>query len=88
MAQTELQELGAMVRANDKLLKALTVLLALKDEHLLEELQTVFAAVLSRNPEMRAGGSEVWDHLRHELTLIGGLVESAEAPPMDGEGAG
>ncbi|WP_293477876.1 hypothetical protein [Phenylobacterium sp.] len=90
MTQGEQQTLAAMVQANDKLLKALTVLLAIKDEHLLAELNGVFAAITAESSEIRAGGPDVWDHLRHELALISCLVAEAESEPdeTDGGGAG
>lgn len=84
MAGTEGPPLAATVHANDKLLKALTILLAMKDEHLLGELRTIFAYMTQESPEMAQGSAATWEHLRHELSLIADLVEG-EADDDDGE---
>ena len=88
MAQTDTERLAAMVHANDKLLKGLTVLLALRDEHLLEDLRAVFAGILSESREMASGSNATWDHLRHELSLITALVEGDDPDVVEGENEG
>jgi len=67
-----------VVCANDKLLKALITLLAFKDQHLLNELRIVFAAAAVTDSPIANGGVETWTHVRHELDLIGDLVEEME----------
>lgn len=70
--------LEPMVQANDKLLKALVTLLALKDEHLLSELQTVFVIAGRLGNEIGEANEEAWRHLRHELKVIAALVQSED----------
>lgn len=88
MADATGESLAAMVHANDKLLKALTILLALKDRHLLGELRTIFQDIISEDSELGAGDTATWAHLRHELELITTLVEGAEDPFADDHGDG
>lgn len=69
-------DLTAMVTANDKLLKALIGLLAIKDEHLLSELRTVFAiAGQAREAHADHAESRSWARVRLELDLITDMVE-------------
>ena len=67
-----------IVCTNDKLLKALITLLAFKDEHLLNELRIVFAAASITDSPIASGGAETWTQVRHELDLIGDLVDEME----------
>jgi hypothetical protein len=68
------------VVANDKLLKALITLLSLKDEHLLDELTTVFLFAT----ESAEGDDELrdaaWAQIRQDLAMIANLVDGYEAP--------
>ena len=79
MAQSP-DDLASMVRANDKLLKAMIGLLALKDSNLLDELRMVFAMpVGGRRFEAGLPDEATWAHLRRELAAITAMVEEAEA---------
>ena len=78
MAVAETDALTQMVRANDKLLKALVTLLAIKDEHLLDEMRTVFAAAVQSRNEIGRADQPTWDHIRHELRVIGNLVDTVD----------
>ncbi|MBS0332682.1 MAG: hypothetical protein JSS35_07940 [Proteobacteria bacterium] len=64
-----------MVAANDKLLKAMIALLALKDENLLDELRVVFRHALHSGSEIGEANAAVWAHIHRELELIAILVE-------------
>jgi hypothetical protein len=78
MAIPKPEALPALVNANDKLLKALVTLLALKDEHLLEELRIVFSAAIQNGNAIGEGDAPTWAHLRKELALISDLVDDME----------
>lgn len=71
-------DLQEVVHANDKLLKALTILLTLKDEHLLGELRTIFKEVICESREPGHETPAVWRRLREDLALITSLVNSAD----------
>jgi hypothetical protein len=70
------------VAANDKLLKALIGLLAIKDDHLLGELRTIFAMAEAPGAAANATETRTWDQVRRGLELITDMVEGE-----DGEGA-
>ena len=76
------QEADLRSRVNEKLLKALIGLLAVKDEHLLEELCTVFDHAKRQDS---AGSSEVWRGVDRQ---IGGLLGLADDSPCELEGEG
>ncbi len=78
-------QLAAMVNANDKFLKALIILLAMKDEHLLEELGLVFTHMRLKSREMGKGSPDTWEHLRHEMALMTSMVENHVAMEVDGK---
>lgn len=71
-------DLAAMVTANDKLLKALIGLLALKDEHLLMELRTVFAMAEPDSGRDATLSDRTWAHVRRELEIITEMVEGSD----------
>ena len=66
--------LATVVGANDKLLKALITLLALRDRELLEELNTVFHLAGANGDEADAALS----HIGRELEVIADLVADDE----------
>jgi len=68
-------DLAAVVAANDKLLKALIGLLAVKDPHLLGEMRTIFAMASRPAATVTASEARTWDRLRRELDLITDMVE-------------
>lgn len=77
-AQTNPADLVDIVQANDKLLKALITLLAMRDEHLLDELRTIFGlAAMEGNPIGNAS-APAWKHVREELAMIAKLVEGED----------
>ena len=61
--------------ANDKLLKALIGLLAIKDGHLLGELRTIFAMAEAPAATGTAAETRTWDQVRRGLDLITDMVE-------------
>jgi len=77
-------DLTPMVTANDKLLKALIGLLALKDPHLLGELRTVFAMADTAHPGVTAAEIRTWEHVRRELDIITDMVEGDDDDRRDG----
>ncbi|ATQ43006.1 hypothetical protein [Caulobacter mirabilis] len=76
-AQTDIAEI---VQANDKLLKALITLLAMRDEHLLDELRTVFGLAALEGSELGHASAPAWRHIRRELAMIARLVDDDDEP--------
>jgi hypothetical protein len=72
------ENLLPMVHANDKLLKALVTLLAVKDEHLLSELHIVFGAATQTGSRIGKADRATWAHIRQELAMISDLVDDME----------
>ena len=72
-------------RVNEKLLKALIAILALKDEHLLEELCIVFEHAQKHGGEMGAASPEVWRGVNHQIGVLLELAagEDAEEPELE-----
>ncbi|THD59791.1 hypothetical protein [Phenylobacterium sp.] len=81
MARTP-DKLTDIVIANDKLLKAMIALLALKDRYLLDELRVVFDHVHDRDPgnEVGLANRAVWAHIREELNVIADMVGDEASP--------
>lgn len=79
MPQSPNPSLTPLILGNDKLLKALITLLALRDEHLMQELRTVFIVAHSHDNGIGDAGEDVWAHVRGELDLISSLIEDADA---------
>ena len=71
-------DLAATVAANDKLLKALIGLLAVKDRHLLGELRTVFAMAGQPGADATPAEARTWARLRRELDVITDMVEGGD----------
>lgn len=74
------QEADFRSRVNEKLLKALIGLLAVKDEHLLDELCVVFEHARQREGEVGDGAPEVWRGVDRQ---IGGLLDLAQGEDLD-----
>lgn len=74
-AHTDIADITDIVQANDKLLKALITLLAMRDEHLLDELRTVFGLAALEGSEIGNASAPAWKHIRRELAMIAKLVE-------------
>ncbi len=74
----EVDAIATLVMANDKLLKALITLLAIKDDHLLDELSTIFVLAGRTRNEIGGATEATWAHIRKELKLIGALVDDAK----------
>jgi hypothetical protein len=70
--------LATLVGANDKLLKALITLLALRDEHLVEELDTVVRLAGAHGGENGQAADPTWSHIGRELAIIADLVADAD----------
>lgn len=79
MAEVNIRQMAAMVGADDKLLKALIILLALRDDHLLDELRAVVMLMRREDNELAEGVSGTWEHLRHEMALISDVVDHEHA---------
>ncbi|MEW5686634.1 MAG: hypothetical protein AB1942_17085 [Pseudomonadota bacterium] len=78
-------DLAAMATANDKLLKALIGLLAVKDTHLLQELRMVFAMTGDRDAAVSPAEARTWARVKRDLDLITHMVEGDDDPlPDDG----
>jgi hypothetical protein len=70
--------LTPVVLANDKLLKALITLLVLRDDHLMDELRTIFVVAHRNANPVGMASDEVWSHVRSELDLIAGLIDETD----------
>jgi hypothetical protein len=68
------KQLRARLFANDRLLKALTTLLAIRDPDLLKDLRGIFQIAAARNNEIGNITRETWVHLQEELDLIAELA--------------
>jgi hypothetical protein len=68
-------DIAALATANNKLLKALIGLLAVKDRHLLGELRTVFAMAGQRVSASSPAEARTWARVRSELDQITDMVE-------------
>lgn len=85
MSRAKTDALAHVVNANDKLLKALITLIALKDEQLLEDLKAVLALAGREGNEIGRADAPTWAHLRKELALISSLVEGGDEEDADEE---
>jgi hypothetical protein len=68
-------ELAATVAGNDKLLKALIGLLAVKDPYLLGELRAIFAMPARPSAADTSPEARTWAHVRRDLDLLTDMVE-------------
>jgi hypothetical protein len=71
-------ELRARIFANDRLLKALLTLLVIRDPHLLEDIESVFALARTENSDVAALSAKGWEHLRQEIEMVRRLAETHE----------
>ncbi len=76
--------LEVIVRSNEKLLKALIALLSLKDEHMLDELRTIFKLAARGGSEIGDADPAVWREIGRELDLIDALT-GGEEHAVEGE---
>ncbi len=60
--------------ANDRLLKALTTLLAIRDPDLLKDLRGIFQIAAAQNNDIGNVSRDTWVHLEKELDLIADLA--------------
>ncbi len=79
--------LEVIVRSNEKLLKALITLLSLKDEHMLDELKTIFTYASRGGSEIGQADPAVWKEISRELTLIEALISDDGEESEHAEGA-
>lgn len=70
-------EARARIAANDRLLKAVITLLAIKDPDLLDELDVIFAVASEQGSPIGEADKRTREHLREELDLIRTLAHSA-----------
>jgi len=70
--------LATVVGANDRLLKALITLLALRDRDLLDELDTVFRVAGAPGHDGGAEADAAWSYIGRELDIIAELVADAD----------
>lgn len=75
MAHDDADPLATMVKANDKLLKALITLLAMKDEHLLDEMRAVFLVARRDGNPVGLADKATHAHIRKELLMITDLLD-------------
>ncbi|AYC99406.1 hypothetical protein [Neorhizobium sp. NCHU2750] len=71
------EEARARIAANDKLLKAVITLLAIKDPGLLDELDMIFALAADEGSSLADTDRRTRLHLQQELELIRSLASSA-----------
>jgi hypothetical protein len=72
------KQLRARLFANDRLLKALTTILAIRDPDLLKDLRGIFQIAAARNNEIGNITRDAWVHLQEELDLIAELAGVAK----------
>ncbi len=65
--------------ANDRLLKALIALLALRDPGFLNELQTLFVLAARENSQLAEASDETWLEIGREIRAIKAFL-AAESP--------
>ncbi|MBW9090380.1 hypothetical protein JNB91_21435 [Rhizobium wenxiniae] len=70
-------EARARIAANDKLLKAVITLLAIKDPGLLDELDIIFAIAEEEGSTLAETDRRTRIHLKQELELIRNLASTA-----------
>jgi hypothetical protein len=70
-------ETRARIAANDRLLKAVITLLAIKDPDLLDELDAIFAIASDQGSPIGEADQRTRAHLRDELDLIRSLANAA-----------
>lgn len=71
------EDTRARIAANDKLLKALVTLLAIKDPDLLDELDLIFAIAGEEGSPIAEADRKTREHLRQELEMIRALASKA-----------
>jgi hypothetical protein len=71
-------------QVSEKLLKALIALLAVKDEHLLDELCIIFDHAREHGGEMGGASAEVWNGVNHQIDMLLDLT-SGESEDEIGE---
>ena len=69
------QDLPAIVASNNKLIKALIGLLALRDPELLGELRAVFAMAGRADESVSPAEARTWAQVRREIDFITHMVE-------------
>jgi hypothetical protein len=67
--------LEIVVESNAKLLKALIALLSLKDEHLFEELKSIFTIAARGRSEIGDADPAVWAEINRRLAVIETLIQ-------------
>ena len=65
-------------KVNEKLLKALIAILAIKDKHLLNELCVVFEHAQQHGGEIGTASPEVWRGVNHQIGVLQDLVSDEE----------
>ena len=70
-------EARARIAANDRLLKAVITLLAIKDPHLMDELDLIFAIAEDQGSPIGEADRKTREHLRMELGMIRTLADKA-----------
>jgi hypothetical protein len=63
-------------QVSEKLLKALIALLAVKDEHLLDELCIIFDHARQHGGEIGSASAEVWNGVNHQIGVLLDLASS------------
>ena len=72
-------------RVNEKLLKALMALLAVKDEHLLDELGIVFDHARRKGGEVGTASPDVWAGVNKQIEVLVELAEGEDESEIDRE---
>lgn len=80
--------IDVIVQSNAKLLKALIALLSIKDEHLLDELKTIFTIAARGGSEIGDADPEVWREINRRLEVIDSLIHHGNGLIHDGDGSG
>lgn len=72
-------------RVNEKLIKALIALLAVKDEHLLDELSIIFAHAREHGGEIGNAPKEVWAGVDHQMDVLMDLALNEDEDEIERE---
>ena len=70
-------------QVNEKLVKALIALLAIRDEDLLDELCAVFAVAETDGGEVGRAPPEVWARVRKQMEVLQTLLDSTDEEEVE-----
>ncbi|MBE7220009.1 MAG: hypothetical protein INR64_16185 [Caulobacteraceae bacterium] len=84
MNEARLEAMETRSVANEKLLKALITLLAVREPQLLDELGAIFMLAAAEDSEVGGASSKVWAEVRREMDVMHQLMRAGDHE-LDGE---